>query len=116
MDSLSFDCAADFYDETRGGLLRGGNFARAIDAHLEPSASVLEVGVGTGLVALPLTDLGHDVIGVDIAPAMLAKARNRIGARVVVADASATPPSRRCASTRRSRRGSCTSWVIERAP
>jgi SAM-dependent methyltransferase len=43
------------------------------------------------LVALPLTELGHEVIGVDLAPAMLVKAKARIGARVTVADAMRLP-------------------------
>ncbi|WP_436932702.1 class I SAM-dependent methyltransferase [Halosimplex halobium] len=35
----------------------------------------LDVGCGTGVVALLLADLGHEVVGVDAAPAMLAQAR-----------------------------------------
>jgi SAM-dependent methyltransferase len=89
--SISFENAADFYDETRGGLRRGGNFATVIDGFLPRSARVLEVGIGTALIALPLTERGHIVCGIDIAPAMLARAHERIGARVAVADAQALP-------------------------
>jgi SAM-dependent methyltransferase len=89
--SLSFDRAAAFYDETRGGLVRGRRFADAIAARLEPASRVLEVGVGTGAVALPLTEHGHTVLGADLAPAMLAKAHERLGARVAVADAHRLP-------------------------
>ena len=47
--------------------------------------------MGTGLVALPLTELGHAVLGVDLSPKMIASARERIGARVAIADATAAP-------------------------
>ncbi len=36
---------------------------------------LLELGVGTGRIAVPLAASGHDVTGVDIDPAMLARAR-----------------------------------------
>jgi len=89
--SVSFDRAADDYDRTRGGLPRGERFADACEPWLAGHERVLEIGVGTGLVARPLTDRGHVVAGVDLAPAMLARARERIGARVVVADAARLP-------------------------
>ena len=41
---------------------------------------VLELAVGTGRVALPLAVAGHRVVGVDIDPAMLARARARVAA------------------------------------
>jgi SAM-dependent methyltransferase len=93
-DSISFDAAVEFYDRTRGGLSVGGSIADVINEYLVPPARVLEVGVGTGLVALPLTDLGHTVLGVDLSPKMIALARQRIGARVAVADASRVPVAR----------------------
>ena len=42
---------------------------------------VLELGVGTGRVAIPLAEAGFDVTGVDLSPAMLAVARRRIEER-----------------------------------
>ena len=38
---------------------------------------ILELGVGTGRVAVPLAEAGYEVTGVDIDPAMLARARDR---------------------------------------
>ncbi|WP_114579388.1 class I SAM-dependent methyltransferase [Saliphagus sp. LR7] len=38
---------------------------------------VLDVGCGTGVVSLLLGELGHDVVGVDFAPAMLDRARTK---------------------------------------
>ncbi len=45
-------------------------------AHLT-GGPVLELGVGTGRVALPLAKDGHEVVGVDRSRAMLARARQR---------------------------------------
>jgi len=39
---------------------------------------VLEVGVGTGRVAAAVARAGIDVVGVDVSPAMLARARDRL--------------------------------------
>jgi len=36
-----------------------------------PPTDILELGIGTGRVALPLAELGHRVLGVDNAPAMI---------------------------------------------
>jgi SAM-dependent methyltransferase len=38
---------------------------------------IIELAVGTGRVAVPLAADGHDVVGVDLDPAMLARARAR---------------------------------------
>jgi SAM-dependent methyltransferase len=48
------------------------NVARAIDGPL------LELGVGSGRVAIPLAKAGHDVTGIDNSPSMLAEARRRL--------------------------------------
>jgi phosphatidylethanolamine/phosphatidyl-N-methylethanolamine N-methyltransferase len=48
---------------------------RAINAL--PSGRVLEVGVGTG-IALPLYKAGHRIVGIDLSPDMLARARKRV--------------------------------------
>jgi len=90
-DSVSFDDAVDYYDRTRGGLSVGRKFADVMDAHLAPASRIVELGVGTGLVALPLTELGHTVVGVDLSPKMIRFARERIGARVAIAEASRVP-------------------------
>jgi SAM-dependent methyltransferase len=85
--SVSFDRIADTYDQTRGGFVVGRNFADAVAAHVAPPpARIAELGVGTGLVALPLTQRGYDVLGFDLSSKMIAVARERIGARVAIAD------------------------------
>lgn len=42
---------------------------------IPPASRVLDVATGTGFVALLLTELGHEVTGVDASEAMLARAR-----------------------------------------
>jgi ubiquinone/menaquinone biosynthesis C-methylase UbiE len=87
----SFDKVADEYDASRGGRERAVGFARQLAERLALDDLVLDVGVGTGIVALELVELGYRVVGVDISPAMLGRARDRLGARVAVADAAALP-------------------------
>jgi ubiquinone/menaquinone biosynthesis C-methylase UbiE len=73
-ESLSFDRVATRYDATRGytpevaariadGLIRFGE--------IPPGGSVIEIGIGTGRIALPLLARGVHMTGVDIAPRML---------------------------------------------
>ncbi|MGH3749055.1 MAG: class I SAM-dependent methyltransferase, partial [Micromonosporaceae bacterium] len=81
---------ADVYDATRGGAARGRRLAGDIRDLLLPGRT-LEVGVGTGVVALGLRELGCQVAGVDIAPKMLARAYARLGGVVACGDASALP-------------------------
>ena len=42
------------------------------------SGAVLEVGCGTGRLTLPLARVGHNVTGIDLSPAMLARAREKL--------------------------------------
>lgn len=88
--SITFDRIADRYEETRGGLDRGREVAR----HIEPwiiGPRVLEIGVGTGVVAAALGELGQHVVGVDLSTAMLARAMDRLGGVVALADAMRLP-------------------------
>lgn len=54
------------------------HYLRLTDAEGGP---VLELGCGTGRLTEALVRAGHDVTGVEIAPAMLARARERLGDR-----------------------------------
>jgi ubiquinone/menaquinone biosynthesis C-methylase UbiE len=85
MPSVSFDRTADRYDATRGGLRRGKDAADVIARHARPGA-IVEVGVGTGGVALALLDHGHPVAGFDLSPRMLMAGRWQLGPRAAVAD------------------------------
>jgi SAM-dependent methyltransferase len=50
----------------------------------ERGGPILDVGCGTGRLLLPLLRAGHQVVGIDLAPAMLARAAARV-ARLSVA-------------------------------
>jgi SAM-dependent methyltransferase len=79
-DSIRFDRAAEFYDRTRS--ISDEAMARTVEtvgAELRGRGRVLEVGVGTGLLALPLREAGIDVVGVDISAPMLGKLLEKSG-------------------------------------
>jgi SAM-dependent methyltransferase len=96
---VSFERIADVYDATRGGVARGERCVAEFVQYLTPLAAphsvVLEVGIGTGAIALPLQNAGLDVVGIDLSPAMLSRAHERIGSRVAAADAHLLPFSDR---------------------
>ncbi len=90
-ESISFDRLASVYDETRGGVIRGEGFARDLMTWVR-GPRILEIGVGTGAVALPLSEkLGTPVFGIDLSRAMLDRARERLGPIVAVGDAQQLP-------------------------
>ena len=90
-DSIVFDRIADSYDDTRGGMERGRVVAAALHPMLPPAGTLLEIGIGTGLVAAALTELGRSPVGVDLSRPMLAHARTRVPGRLAVGDAELLP-------------------------
>lgn len=88
--SVSFDRMAERYDATRGGEARGTSVAAAVLPHLG-AGPVLELGVGTGLVAAAVARLGRSVLGCDLSDAMLRQAVPRLPGRVVRADVQRLP-------------------------
>jgi SAM-dependent methyltransferase len=94
--SVAFDRAAEYYDATRG--LDDEGTRRQTSLLLDELASkgpILEVGIGTGQVALPLHQAGIDVVGLDLARPMMDKLIEKSGGRVpfplVQADATRLP-------------------------
>jgi SAM-dependent methyltransferase len=72
------DGMADVYDEWYPG---GEDVAAAVDAlaRLAGTGPVLELGVGTGRLALPLAARGLEVVGVDASAAMVARMATKPG-------------------------------------
>lgn len=69
---MSFDRAADFYDATRAlPAAVHDRLTTMLATELSTRRLCLEIGVGTGRIALPLVGQGVSMIGVDIAPKML---------------------------------------------
>lgn len=88
---MSFDAQAKTYDKVRGGLDRGRQAAEDLADYLVPG-TVLDVGVGTGAVAIALREFGHEVTGVDTSEQMLEVAADRLGAdSVQLGDAQSLP-------------------------
>ncbi len=91
-----FDPDRADYDRTRAlpkGL--GDAVAETLASELAGKSPVLEVGVGTGRMALPLIERGIGMIGVDLSATMLARLRanaaGRIPFPVAMADATRLP-------------------------
>ena len=96
-ESIVFDRAADTYDATRGfppGVAE--QVAALVDQALalRPRARLLEIGVGTGRLALPLAARGLRITGVDLSRRMMEQLRAKRGdlsVEVVCADATLLP-------------------------
>jgi len=96
MSGTSFDRAAEYYDRTRGLTPEGvARNTEIVAAELSGRGWVLEVGVGTGQVALPLHETGIPVVGADISSAMLSVLVSKSGGRapfpIVLGDATILP-------------------------
>ena len=93
--SLAFDRAVDYYDRTRS--LSSETMARIVPllATEIGSGPCLEIGVGTGRIALPLSEAGTAVIGLDLSSAMMRQLVHNAGGRLpfplMTADATRLP-------------------------
>lgn len=79
-ESVRFDRAAEYYDRTRVTTDRA--MARTVEllvSELRDRGRVLEVGVGTGLVAWPLHEAGLELAGLDVSAPMLGKLVEKAG-------------------------------------
>jgi SAM-dependent methyltransferase len=94
-DSIPFDRAADYYDRTRGLTEEGARrTTEVLRQELRERGRVLEIGVGTGQLALPLRAAGIDVVGLDLSMPMLAGAAAKPGGGqlpLIQGDATALP-------------------------
>lgn len=92
----SFDRVAHVYDETRGlppdiAKCVAEELARIL-AQVAATPRVVEIGVGTGRIAVPLSRCGVRVTGIDLSPKMLARLREKSGdVDVLLGEASRLP-------------------------
>lgn len=71
-----YDLVAPYYDALTASLPDTHDAVEFL-SELAGENRVLELGVGTGRIACPLADRGHDVTGLDNSPGMLAQLRAR---------------------------------------
>ena len=95
-DSVRFDRAAEIYDRTRA--ISAEAMARTTEllaSEFEGRGRVLEVGIGTGLLALPLHEAGVPLAGLDLTEAMVRKLVEKTGGAppfpLVLGDATRMP-------------------------
>jgi ubiquinone/menaquinone biosynthesis C-methylase UbiE len=89
---LSFDRVADRYDETRAypaGVPE--RIAEALGEYFPKGGKTLDIGVGTGRLAVPMKAFGFDIVGVDVSRGMLEKAEGKGLEQLLLADARALP-------------------------
>lgn len=97
--SLAFDQAVSYYDQTRtdpAWVMDAVAESIMREAHLTRASNVLEIGIGTGRMALPLTKHGLPLFGIDLSLAMMRELQKKVMGRAVrvafcQADANALP-------------------------
>ena len=99
MSSLVFDRAVSFYDKTRGDpewVARAITDSLVNLGQITTRSRVLEIGIGTGRIALPLLARGISITGIDLSLAMMAQLEQKIAGKnyrvaCAQADANALP-------------------------
>ncbi|MCI4326123.1 MAG: class I SAM-dependent methyltransferase [Thermoplasmata archaeon] len=87
----AFTQISPVYDATRAPLDEGTLDTIAAKLHERHVVSALEVGVGTGRIAQPMSERGFEITGVDASPGMLAHARAKGVGRLVRGNAYQLP-------------------------
>ncbi len=86
---VSYDHVADIFDETRPAP--PPEVLDALAEELSGCRAVLDLGTGTGRLALPLRERGFEVVGVDLSTKMLAVAKAKGLSDLVVGDVCRLP-------------------------
>ncbi|HYN18372.1 MAG TPA: class I SAM-dependent methyltransferase [Actinomycetes bacterium] len=109
LGSVVFDRAAGFYDQSRGLPPEVEELvADRVEEVAGQGGRLLEVGVGTGRIALPLHRRGRRVVGVDLSLPMLERYRAKAAAAGLP-----PPPVLRADATRLPFRDACVDAVLE---
>jgi len=81
-ESIAFDRAADYYDRSRGtDPVTLQETVDVLNRELAGRGRVLEIGVGTGALALPLAGRGVPLVGLDLSLPMMDKLAEKAGGR-----------------------------------
>jgi ubiquinone/menaquinone biosynthesis C-methylase UbiE len=84
-----FDNISGIYDSTREAATEAE--LKAFSSELSDCRTILDVGVGTGRFAKPLSDLGFEIVGIDLSRKMMSKARQKGVQNLILADAHNMP-------------------------
>ncbi|MFL5792156.1 MAG: class I SAM-dependent methyltransferase, partial [Actinomycetota bacterium] len=95
-----WDDDAPVYDDSAGHAIsdpvEAAAWRRALEVTLpDPVSRILDVGTGTGSLALLIAELGHAVTGLDLSEGMLERARSKAdeaGAAIVFVHGRAEEP------------------------
>jgi SAM-dependent methyltransferase len=91
--TVEYDAIAEIYDETRRPLDRETLLGVKQCLVARGCRSVLEIGVGTGRVSVPLMEEGFEMTGLDISAKMMKRARSKGHGSLVLGDG-VRPPFR----------------------
>src|SRR5262245_23441180 len=95
MPGIAFDRATSFYDATRGlppGVAEQVRDQIALCTGAGHDTRFLDIGIGTGRIALPFVQIGADYTGADLSLSMMEVLRKKV----------AGSPKGRCGSSWRS--------------
>jgi ubiquinone/menaquinone biosynthesis C-methylase UbiE len=84
-----FDDISEIYDSTRQAATDVE--LRAVSSELGDCCTILDVGVGTGRFAKPLSNLGFEIVGIDLSRKMMLKAKQKGVRNLILADAHNMP-------------------------
>ncbi len=70
-----WDSRSDTYDRSPGHVCLPGIWRSILESVFDSKMRILDVGTGTGFLALILAELGHEVVGLDISEGMLKVAK-----------------------------------------
>lgn len=93
MHRVDFSGNAAIYDQRHGALLPE-HVALALTRNLAPASRLVDIGAGTGRVAIPLARLGFDIIAIEPALPTMQRLRAKAGLipiQCVTADGSNLP-------------------------
>jgi ubiquinone/menaquinone biosynthesis C-methylase UbiE len=84
-----FDSISEIYDSTRRAATEAE--LNVVSSELSGCRTILDVGVGTGRFAKPLSDVGFEIVGIDLSRKMMSKARQKGVRNLILADAHNMP-------------------------